>query len=312
MEYDIVVIGTYFFDEIYIGLPQFPEPGREIICQDLIVTPGATYITVAALARLGVKAGWVSCFGDDHYSRYIYECGQQEGLALSLVRHLDHPHRQVTTSLPYQGERAFVTVSDPEPEDMVEYIVNSLSAVSFKHLHFSWLPGTAYLPVLELAQRKGVTISADCQDVPILATPESARQIIQHFDFFLPNARELFTLTQTDTLQAAIARAANWVDLLIVKDGANGSWIAQEGTVQHVPPMPVTQVIDTTGAGDCFNAGFLLGYVVERQSAQRSARYGNICGGHSVTGVGGTAHLLDREKLTHTFNQTYRADSERE
>ena len=83
--FDIVIIGTYFFDEIHVGLPYFPELGREIFCRDLIVTPGATYITVAALARLDMKTGWISCFGNDYYSQYIYERGQEASIDLSLV-----------------------------------------------------------------------------------------------------------------------------------------------------------------------------------------------------------------------------------
>lgn len=305
MEYDVVVIGTYFFDEIYVGLPQFPEPGREIYCQDLIVTPGAAYITVAALARLGVKGGWISCFGNDHYSRYIFERGQQDGLDMSLARRINRPHRQVTTSLPYNGERAFITVSDPEPDDMVDYIITTLADTHFKHVHFAWLPDAAYRPVFELARQKGAGISADCQDIALLNTPDAARQIIEQLDIFLPNAREISTLTGAATIQDGIQQVAGWVNLLVVKDGANGVWIAHQGDIQQVPAMQVDTVIDTTGAGDCFNAGFLTGYLIKKHALYRSATYGNICAGHSVMGVGGTANLLDFNAMQQAASQTY-------
>jgi sugar/nucleoside kinase (ribokinase family) len=78
-----------------------------------------------------------------------------------------------------------------------------------------------------------------------------------------------------------------WVNLVVVKDGARGAWVAHDDQVILSPGINAGAVVDTTGAGDCFNAGFLYGYVVERSAHALSARYGNICGGLSVTGVGG-------------------------
>jgi sugar/nucleoside kinase (ribokinase family) len=87
---------------------------------------------------------------------------------------------------------------------------------------------------------------------------------------------------------AEAARQLNqWVKVAVVKDGARGAWVAAEDRVWLVPGIHAGDAVDTTGAGDCFNAGFLFGRIVENASYDISARYGNICGGLSVTGVGG-------------------------
>lgn len=302
--FDTVVIGTYFFDQIYLGLPQFPELGREIYGTDLVITPGATYITVAALYRLGVSTGWIGCFGTDYYSQYIYHLGKEAGIDLSLVRHLDYPYRKVTTSLPFAGERAFVTVADASPDDMVEHILATVARISFRHLHFAWLPSAEYSPVIESAHRRGATVSADCQDIPLLYEPRAAQQVIRQLDLFLPNSRELRTLTGTQTTEEGFT-ALNQPGLaLVVKDGSQGAWTTDRGEIQRLPAIPVKQVVDTTGAGDCFNAGFLLGWLEKRPSDQSTA-YGNICAGYSVQGVGGANRLLDRATLREKLSIYY-------
>jgi sugar/nucleoside kinase (ribokinase family) len=84
---------------------------------------------------------------------------------------------------------------------------------------------------------------------------------------------------------------------VVIKDGANGAWIGCEGETCHVPAVDAGPVVDTTGAGDCFNAGFLFGHVVEKAPPEICARYGNICGGLSVTQVGGSTASPTREQL---------------
>lgn len=303
--YDIIVVGPYFFDEIYVGLPRFPEPGREVYCRDVIITPGATYITVAALTHLGVRTGWIGCIGTDYYSQYIHQQAQQAGLELSLIRQLDRPYRQVTTSLPYQGERAFVTVSDPQPDDMVAFLMENLASVEYKCLHFGWLVDPSYFPVIELAKESGAMVSADCQDIAIVDDPQTARTVIERLDLFMPNAREARTIAQAETIEGAGQCISNWVDLLVIKDGAHGSWIFDKSHQTRIPALTIDPVIDSTGAGDCFNAGFLYGYVTQGHDPEICGQYGNVCGGYSVTGVGGTAHLLTANELGRAISQHY-------
>ncbi|HEX2905785.1 MAG TPA: PfkB family carbohydrate kinase, partial [Phototrophicaceae bacterium] len=106
-------------------------------------------------------------------------------------------------------------------------------------------------------------------------------------DIFMPNAREARLITETGDVAEAVQKLTERAKLVVVKDGANGAWVGQGGEILHAPAIAVGPVVDTTGAGDCFNAGFLYGQVVEGAPLATSARYGNICGGLSVTAVGG-------------------------
>lgn len=288
-QYDILLFGEYFFDVIYTGLSEFPIPGREIISTGITSTGGAMFTTACALARLGVNHGWPATFGDDNYSQFVTTLAARERIDLSLARFIDQPYRRVTTSIPLHGERAFVTYADPERPDQHEHWLQMMQRVEFRHIHFGGLETPENVaPLIELAHQRGATVSMDCHDTPLLSDPSCDWSCyLEGIDIFVPNMREAMLITKTDDARSAVRKLNEWVPIVLVKDGGNGAWVGQAGEIAHVPPHTIGQIIDTTGAGDCFCAGFLYGKIVRGLSNVEAARCGNICGGFSVTGVGG-------------------------
>ncbi len=290
MHYDILLLGDYFFDMIYTGLEQMPVLGHETYTQNLIATGGAMFTTAAAMRRLGTQVGWATHFGNDYYSQYVLNLALNENIDLSIVKNLDHPYRRVTTALALHGERAFVTFVDPDEADMHSYWLDTMNNCTFNHLHFGGLVHPDEIqPYVEKAHALGATVSMDCQDTPMLKEIHQWHEIVNTADIFMPNAREALLLTGASDVQVALRQLGTWCDgrLVVVKDGANGACAIKNGEVFYAPAMKVSQVVDTTGAGDCFNAGFLHAYIVEHQPIDVCLRYGNICGGYSVQGVGG-------------------------
>jgi len=296
--YDVVVLGDYFFDQIFTGLPNFPQLGRETYCAGLNTVVGAVYTTVAALRRLGADVGWVSNFGTDQYSRFAYDQARSEGVDLKLARRLNQPYRRLTSAMPFNGDRAFITYCDPDMGDMLDFWRSALESCDFKHVIFGGMMRLSEArPLLDLIRERGATVSMDCQDMPILETPCEAREVLPHIDVFLPNAREVLVVAETTDIQSALERLMPLCPLIVVKDGANGAWVAHNGEIMHSAGVDAGPVLDTTGAGDAFNAGFLYGHIVEGAALDVCARYGNICGGLSVTGVGGSSTAPTYDEL---------------
>lgn len=286
--YDVFVPGDYFFDLIYTGLPEFPVLGREIFSRGLQTTGGALFITAVALHRLAVKVAWSSSFGTDSYSQFVRQLAVDEGLDMRYARDLDRPFRRISTALPYQGERAFISYVDPVPTDQDDYWLAQMQSCNFRHLHLGAVLAHGRLErMAHVARARGATISMDCQDMPDLYNVCSWRDLLAMIDLFIPNAREAMQITGTTAVQRAIETLMEWVKVVVVKDGANGAWLGHGGEVRHIPAIDAGPVVDTTGAGDSFNAGFLYGWIVEGAPFEVCARYGNICGGISVTAVGG-------------------------
>src|SRR5690606_41839676 len=124
------------------------------------------------------------------------------------------------------------------------------------------------------------------QVMPYLYSICSWNDLLSNIDLFMPNAREAMQIACSTAVQGALETLMEWAKAVVVKDGANGAWLGYEGAVHHIPAIDAGPVLDTTGAGDSFNAGFLYGWIVEGAPVEVCARYGYICGCIAYTVVG--------------------------
>src|SRR6476620_6997721 len=111
-DYDVLLLGGYFCDLIFTGLPELPRLGAEVYGSAFDMVPGAAYTTALALRRLELRAGWACDFGDDFFSQFVLESARRVGLDSSLFRMHAGPVRRVTAALSFPHERAFVSFAD--------------------------------------------------------------------------------------------------------------------------------------------------------------------------------------------------------
>lgn len=284
--FDIVIPGSYFCDIIFSGLPQFPEKGKEIYTRDLKVVPGGVMNTVVALQRLGVHVGWVGAVGNDFFSQFIRQQIAIEQVDTSLVVQRESSLQRVTVALSDPQDRAFISYVDPEP-DVVGMLIDAWGTIECDHLHFNRLtPDERLIDVFRDCRQRGIWVSMDCQyrtetlEMPLVQT------ILPLLDVFMPNAIEAQRLTGTTSLDAAVKILLTYVPYLVVKDGSNGAHAWREGQHDYDPALKGLQVLDTTGAGDVFNAGFFAAHH-SGQDIPTCLRWGNISGGLSTEGYGG-------------------------
>ncbi len=157
---------------------------------------------------------------------------------------------------------------------------------------------------MELFQRlksRGLTISLDTNDDPDDRWEGNLKQVLQYVDVFLPNEREACKAAGTEDLEAAIRKLSEAVPLLVVKLGRKGA-IAQRAQERFTSPAQVVEPVDTVGAGDSFDAGFLSEYVKGADIPKCLAR-GNLAGALSTTRPGGTEAFRDTAHRKQFFGQ---------
>jgi sugar/nucleoside kinase (ribokinase family) len=283
--YDVLLWGVYFCDLIFTGLPEVPRLGLEVFGTDFNVVPGGPFTSVLAMGRLGLRVGWVCDFGDDLISRFVLGAAREEGIDDSLFQIHPFPVRHVSVAFSFAHDRGFVSFEDDiEPTSAVSFIEQYEPRCLFlPHLHY----GGAYDGLFAAARRHGVLVFMDCQSTEATLETPGVVEALQSADIFVPNETEARQLTGAATAEEALAQLAGLTPLVVVKLGSRGAIARSGGEVVRAPALRV-DAVDTTGAGDCFNAGFLYGYL-HGAPLDTCLRSGNVCGGLSTTAVGGAA-----------------------
>ena len=281
--FDVVVIGEYYFDLIFRGLPGVPTIGTDIWAKEFDWLPGASFSTALAFARLGTRAGWWCTFGNDIFSRMIIEEARREGIPTDLFQMADRPIRRVSTAFSLTHDRGFMSYSE-EPETLISREeLRRLKPRVLLLQGFSLDPER--LALIEEARSLGTRVCSDCQHIDMTLDTPSMKHALSRIDVFLPNAKEAIDLTGAGNVESALAILAELCPAVVVKCGGDGALAMHEGRRYRVPALPV-EVFDTTGAGDCFNAGFVHGLLTEC-GFEAALELGVICGSLAVTGYGG-------------------------
>jgi len=280
--YDLFIVGRPSVDVMFSDLEQWPALGNDIQAAALGVCAGTSFNTPAAANRIGLRVAYVAEIGTDVWSRMISEEFEAEGLSTEFLATENEPLPAVSVALNMDGDRGFVSHWPEGDGRMNRRALALLPAVDARHLHAQMDD----MPELEVAARaQGMTVSLDAFDGASWASPRAVADVMEHADVLLANEAEACAMAKTRDADAALERLAEHCDCVVIRRGAEGAIGTAGGDVRAVPADPV-EAVDTTGAGDCFNAGFLAGWL-SGLPIEHSLALGVICGSGSVTDFGG-------------------------
>jgi sugar/nucleoside kinase (ribokinase family) len=295
--FDLTLAGETNLDLIFYGLPEAMPLERELLASGFKLTlGGSSSILAHNLAVLGSRVGFITQTGDDELGRIALDLLRDSNVDLSrsTVRH--DVGTGVTALFPHSGPRHIITY----PGVMASTTLADLDLAylaSSRHFHLSslWLQ-TGLQPDLPrlftLLRAQGVTVSLDTNDDPSGHWAGVLDDLLDCIDILLPNEEEVKRITARQSVDQALDVLAPRVPLTVVKCGSRGAVVQQGAVRDWVAPIAV-EPIDTIGAGDSFNAGFLHSYL-QGVSAVRSATLGNITGALSTQGIGGTSAFRDQ------------------
>jgi sugar/nucleoside kinase (ribokinase family) len=292
---DVLVLGEVNPDVIVRAAdptPSFGQVERLVDSIDLVIGSSSA-IFACGVARLGLRTAFVGIVGDDPMGRFMLDAMWRRGVDVAGCRVDRTVPTGASVILTTGADRAILTAPGTVPllrdDDVPEALVGRA-----RHLHV----GSVFLldalrprlaARLAAARRAGLTTSADCNWDPRGAWDGGLWDILGETDVFLPNAGEATRIAGTEDVEAAArVLVAAGPRVVAVKCGADGAIaVARDGTLTRVPSLAV-DAVDTTGAGDSFDAGFVAGFLAGRPVRDCLA-LGVAAGSLSTLGIGGTA-----------------------
>jgi sugar/nucleoside kinase (ribokinase family) len=304
--FDVAIAGEINLDLILYGLPAQMPVERELLASDFRATLGSSSAIVAHnLAALGSRVSFTTMIGPDDYGRIALERLSSSGVDTSHTLHHPSIASGVTLLLPHGAERHILTY----PGTISELSVASLSVEHLRqarHFHLSslYLQRGLHEGLARLFGRlksAGLTISLDTNDDPDDRWGAPLYDLLPYVDVFLPSESEICRIAATSDFDRAVATLAVHVPTIVIKRGARGARVHQDGRSLDIPAMQVTPV-DTIGAGDSFDAGFLRAWLAGRNLVT-AARAGNITGALSTQAHGGTEAFRDAVLREHFLRE---------
>ncbi|WP_327174516.1 PfkB family carbohydrate kinase [Streptomyces sp. NBC_01335] len=289
----VLVAGAYSVDLVLTDLRGPVSAGTEVWASGLDMVPGGAFTLAMGLRRLGRRAVWAADFGTDVFSREVLATARREDMDETGFRHHRRPVRNVTVALSGHQDRAMITYEEPVPaRPLAESIdVFRPGVVMLPHLRF----GPDMTDALEVAAQHGTRVFMDCQDYPGHIGMDEVRKTLAQVDVFAPNESEALRVTGAGTVEEALGLLAGLVPTVVIKQGAAGAVASANGrrAVQASLPVPV---VDTTGAGDCFDVGFVHRWL-DGSPLDDCLAAGVACGAAAVTGPG-SSNALKAPELT--------------
>ncbi|HNY19705.1 MAG TPA: carbohydrate kinase family protein [Flexilinea sp.] len=302
-KFDIAVIGDVNPDLILTGkniIPEFGQVEKWIDDAELTIGGSAGIFAVGA-AKLGLKVTFIGKVGDDHFGHFMKDRMTAQGIDVSGLVIDPSVKTGLSISLSDGNDRAILTFGGSNLLLNFQDIDFEIVAQS-RHLH----SGSFYLLnnirqdlaiIYKKAKEMGLSTSIDTNYDPKEKWEDDIFNVLDYTDVFLPNMTELMAISGEKDPDSAIRHLTKNRNLLVVvKNGEDGAF-AEKDKVRYSAETIQVKPIDTTGAGDSFDAGFLFGFL-NGLGIEKSLRIGCICGALSTLGIGGTSTQAGREDLT--------------
>lgn len=300
----IVCIGVMVADLIGGPLERMPDPGGLVLVDRMGLYPGGGAVNTAiALASLGIKVQLVGKLGKDTLGGFLIEQLDSRGVGTQNIAF----DPQLSTSATMvmvdpTGDRRFVHFMGANRAFTLEDIHGDVvKEASMVHVAGAFvmpaLDGKPTADLLRESKRAGAVNSLDTAWDDSGSWLRTLEPVLPHVDYFLPSRVEATAMTgRDDPVEAARYLLEYGIGAVVVKCAADGCVIVtHSGDMLHVPAFEV-EVVDATGAGDAFNAGFIAG-IHRGYSLEESARLANALGALCVTKYGAAGGLRSLQEI---------------
>jgi sugar/nucleoside kinase (ribokinase family) len=296
----VLVVGELNVDLIGTGLQTFPVLGREIIAQEMMLTLGSSSAILACgLAKLGVPVTFISKIGKDDFGKFCLDALEARKVRADLVIRDAKLRTGLTVSLNFRDDKAQVTYPGAIPHLYYKDIPQKVFRQN-DHLHISsfflqeGMLGS-FPQLFQDAKYIGMSTSLDPNCDNKNQWNSGIWKCLEYVDILMLNEMEAVNIAKAKSVNRALEIFAQKVPTVVIKLGSKGTLAKSRGQVIQLPAFKI-RTIDSTGAGDSFDAGFLCSHL-NSFDLRKSLTIANACGALSTQALGGTTAQPDWDEI---------------
>ncbi|PPQ52996.1 ribokinase [Paenibacillus peoriae] len=285
----ISIIGSSSMD-LVVTSSKRPGAGETVLGESFTTVPGGKGANQAvAAARLGADVTMIGRVGDDHFGEQILRNFEENHVYTSYVKPVTHMESGTAHIVLAEGDNSIVVVKAANNEVTPAYVEEALDVIRRSDI---------VLIQQEIPSETVVYVSEICAkyQIPLLLNPAPAREVeesvIANATYITPNEHEAAIMFKDMSLQEALRKYPN---KLFVTEGSNGVRFF-DGEQEVVIPTYKVEAVDTTGAGDTFNAAFAVA-LAEGNSLADSVKFANRAASLSVTKFGAQGGMPTRREV---------------
>lgn len=289
--YDVLVAGELNVDIILNHINKFPVVGKEVLADDMTITLGSSSgIFASNLSVLGSRVAFRGMLAHDHFGEDIVASLKSKGVHTEHILYTKERSTGATIALNFNEDRAMITYPGSMALFSIEHISEDLLRQS-KHLHVSSIFLSTGLKkdvcrLFRMAKSFGLTTSLDPQWDPEERWDIDFKSLLPDVDVFIPNESELRAITGKQDIGEAV-KALPFTNILIVKSGRDGAYLWKGNEHLHQRAFLNEKVVDSIGAGDSFDAGFVHQFI-RGKDLKDCLEFAALTGAVSTTRAGGT------------------------
>lgn len=274
---DILGFGALNVDRIYY-VDDIPEKDEESFVTGIEVHAGGSAAnTVVGISRLGLKSGMIGKTGEDSDGDFIINELRKEDVDVTGIVRSEGRSGNAIILVDKSGNRAIIVDSGVNDELRFEEIDPDYIS-RFKMIHLTSFvcreSQESFKSQTRIAKEFDTDISFDPGMIYAKKGFRSIREIIKRTKIFMPNRAEIELLTEEKYREGARTVLDAGAEIVVVKLGEDGCYITDGDSEIRVPAFPV-KIVDTTGAGDAFNAGFIFAYL-KGMELEKCGKIGNL------------------------------------
>jgi sugar/nucleoside kinase (ribokinase family) len=301
MPHDVSVIGLYILDVLGRPVSKIPDGGGVAFIEDIRLTvAGTAGGTVVDTAKLGLKSLAVGAVGDDEKADWVLMTLQKHGIDTSVMQRLKGvPTSATILNVRPNGERPALHVRGASDHfDVAPELYDTVFAAPIVHLGgtglLKKLDGPQSVVLLKEAKKRGCIVTFDLIAVNA-ETAAIVKPLLPFIDYFMPSIEEAKDMSgQTTAADCSRYYLDHGATCCVFTLGGDGAYYAHRDGTRLTSPAYEVAVVDTTGCGDAFDAGFIAA-LHHKMDVETSLRFAQAAAGLVATGLGSDAGITSFE-----------------